>query len=259
VKPSITSNFNGAAIAGGNYIWFNSVLSVQGLGSNPVTISFDASSITFRANNTNYNLSVPSARVTFDPNATMATTTFNIVLNRWETTVPSSGLAGKTFLTGLAFPVPAGGLPGGINPVTWTGSFGSDTSGVSVQWQWAAAVYTTFSTEYNALGVKPVDDNQASEYQNSDHAGTPENFKAFVIGGARGGGGSNYTGSYSGTEGCVPGIPTPTPTETPTKTPTPTRTATPTVTPTKPPKPWSRAPPAGGEWISGTHDRFQSR
>jgi hypothetical protein len=62
-------------------------------------------------------------------------------------------------------------------------------------------VYTNFSSNYNALGVKPTDDNDASIYHNSDHAGTPENFKPFVIGGARGGGGSNYTGSYSGTGG----------------------------------------------------------
>jgi hypothetical protein len=48
--------------------------------------------------------------------------------------------------------------------------------------------------------VKPVDDTKASaSYQNFDHAGTPESFKPYVIGGAMGGGGSNYTGSYSGT------------------------------------------------------------
>ena len=64
-------------------------------------------------------------------------------------------------------------------------------------------VYTTFDTTYNELGVKPVDDNQASQYKNSDHAGTPENFKAYVIGGATGGGGSNFTGSYSGTGSCA--------------------------------------------------------
>jgi len=68
-----------------------------------------------------------------------------------------------------------------------------------------AAVYDKLSTNYSSLGVKPVDDNKASQYQNSDHAGTPENFKSnamngvTVIGGATGGGGSNYTGGYSGT------------------------------------------------------------
>jgi len=66
-------------------------------------------------------------------------------------------------------------------------------------------VYDKFSTNYSSLGVKPVDDNKASQYQNSDHAGTPANFKSnamnggTVIGGATGGGGSNYTGGYSGT------------------------------------------------------------
>jgi hypothetical protein len=97
--------------------------------------------------------------------------------------------------------VPAN-IPGGLNPVTWSGTISSDTPGVTINWQWAAAVYTSFSSDYTLLGVKPVDDKTASQYQNSDHAGTPENFKQFVIGGARGGGGANYTGSYSGTGKC---------------------------------------------------------
>src|SRR5439155_361606 len=41
---------------------------------------------------------------------------------------------------------------------------------------------------------------------NSDHAGTPEAFKPYVIGGARGGGGSNYTGSLSGTVAVAPAL-----------------------------------------------------
>ena len=81
--------------------------------------------------------------------------------------------------------------------MTWTGTFSSTTPGLGVQWQWAAAVYTRFDTAYNALGVKPVDDNHASQYQNSDHSETPENYKQYVTGGARGGGGSNFTGSLS--------------------------------------------------------------
>jgi hypothetical protein len=38
-------------------------------------------------------------------------------------------------------------------------------------------------------------DNQAP---NHDRAGTPENYRQFVIPGARGKGNKNYTGSYSG-------------------------------------------------------------
>jgi len=117
----------------------------------------------------------------------------------WVTHAPSSGLvAGNTFLSGLSYQVP-GNLHGGIRNVTWRGSFTIDTPGVRLNWQLAAAVYTSFSSNYNALGVKPVDDNHASKYKNSDHAGTPENFKPYVTGGATGGGGSNYTGSLSAT------------------------------------------------------------
>ena len=168
------------------------MLKPSGLGATPVTIRFTQQTIT----SANFSLSVPDATVIFDPAATPATTTFSGGM--WVTRVPSSGLAGNTFLSALGYLVPAN-LPGGISNITWSGTISSDTPGVSIQWKWAAAVYTNFSADYNALGVKPVDDNKASQYKNSDHGGTPENFKAYVIGGARGGGGSNYTGSLSGT------------------------------------------------------------
>jgi hypothetical protein len=111
------------------------------------------------------------------------------------------------FLDGVSF-TPAGGLPGGIKNVTWSGEFSTDTPGIKVNWQWAAAVYTQFSADNNALNVKPVDANNLSAYKNSDHAGTPESFKSFVVGGACGGGGANYTGSYSGTASVTPAVET---------------------------------------------------
>ena len=120
----------------------------------------------------------------------------------WVTRVPAKGLAGNTFLSGLGYLVPAN-LPGGIKNVKWSGTVAIDTAGVSIQWKWAAAVYKGFSSDNNALGVKSVADNKASQYKNSDLAGTPENYKSKITGGvsggATGGGGSNYTGSYSGT------------------------------------------------------------
>jgi hypothetical protein len=198
---SIVSNFNGTTIAGNNYIWFNSIVKVSGLGSNPAIILFNESEIQFTANGTNYELSVPNTEIVFSPTATLATT--NFVGGKWVTTVPSN-YTGNVFLSGLAYKVPDGGLPGGINPVTWSGYFSTDTSDVTVQWKWAAAVYTQFSTDYTLLGVKPIDGDKLNEYTNSDHAGTPEYFKSHVIGGARGGGGSNYTGSYSGTKSKTP-------------------------------------------------------
>lgn len=203
---SIAANFNGTPLAGGDYIWFNSVLKVQGLDPQQgTTIGFAPMPIMFTANGSLCMIPVPAARINFVPGLALATTCF--VAGEWVTNVPSSGLAGKVFLDGVAYQVPAGGLPGGIKDVSWSGMFFSCTPGLTIQWQWAAAAYHNagfLAGGYDGLGVKPVDDNKASSIKNSDHAGTPENFRSDVIGGARGGGGSNFTGSYSGTVSCVP-------------------------------------------------------
>jgi hypothetical protein len=171
------------------------VLKAHGLGSTPVTITFTNQTITSPSFGP---LPVPDASVTFDPAAVTATTSFSGGM--WVTTVPSK-IGGNTFLSGLNFPVPST-LPGSIKPVTWSGTITIDTPGVSICWQWAAANYTTFNADPSLLGVKPVDDPKASQYKNSDHAGTPESYKQFVVGGGTGGGGSNFTGSLSATK-CV--------------------------------------------------------
>jgi hypothetical protein len=198
---AIKSDFNGTPIAAGDFLWFNSVVKVSGLSSNPTTIGFTGS-IAFTAKGTPYVVSVPSAIINFSPAVAVATTAF--CDGRWVTTLPKSG--GNVFLTGVPLEAPAGGFPGGIKDVTWRGVFYSLTPGLKIQWKWAAAVYhdPNFDTDYNALGVKPVDGDKLSAYRNSDHAGTPENFKRDLIAGADGGGGSNYTGGYSGTEASVP-------------------------------------------------------
>jgi len=203
-SSTIISNFNGTRINAGDFIWFTAVIDVHGLGSDPVTIGFTGS-LSFVANGSLYVVPVPSALVNFVPGLPTATTAY--CNGQWNTSVPLDGLSGKVFLDGVAFQAPSpGGLPGGIKDVTWQGMFFSSTPGLTIQWQWAAAVYhvADFNADYNALGVKPVDDNNASAYLNSDHAGTPENFTPYVVGGARGGGGSNYTGSYSGTGSSSP-------------------------------------------------------
>jgi hypothetical protein len=120
------------------------------------------------------------------------------------TTVPLSG-SDEIFLSGVTFQAPAS-FSRVQGPVAWQGTFASTTPGLSVAWKWGAAVYKTFSLDYNVLGIKPTH-TRTCLYQNSDHAGTPEGvdtstgrpFKDFVTGGARGGGGSNWTGSWSGT------------------------------------------------------------
>jgi hypothetical protein len=195
-STSISNGFNNFAINQGNYIWFTSVLKADHLGSTAVTITFTNQTIT----SPNFGpLSVPDATVIFNPAVNFATTTFGPG-NVSTTMVPSNPtLKGDTFFSGLSFPVPAN-LPGSIRPVTWSGVISVDTPGVKVNWKWAAAVYTSFDAiDYNNLMVKPVDDKVQNPYLNADHAGTPENFKQFVIGGATGGGGHSYTGSLSGT------------------------------------------------------------
>lgn len=203
VTASISSSFNGTAIPAGRYIWFDSIVKVSGVGGTATTIRINNSTIRFTVNATPYILAVPDGVITFDPAATCATTSFNAGLNRWETRVPLSG-SDEVFLSGLGYLVPAN-FPGGIKPVTWEGDLSSDKTGVTLEWKWGAAVYTTDMTNYNALGVKPTHAN-ACLYINSDHAGTPENKKSFVVGGARGSGGSNYTGSWSGKKAVQPGL-----------------------------------------------------
>jgi hypothetical protein len=196
------SNFNGTQINGGTYIWFNANFSASGIPSSGATITFTNSTISFTADQ-QYNLSVPNAQITFSPSASCASTTFDTITNTWMTTVPVSG-DDEIFLSGLAFPVPAsfGKVNGNVD---WQGSFSSNVPGVSVQWKWGAAVYSSFTTDYNALSVKASHHNPCTG-GSADHAGTPEgvassgeSFKRFVIGGARGGGGANFTGSWSGT------------------------------------------------------------
>src|SRR5580700_233016 len=62
------------------------------------------------------------------------------------------------------------------------------------------------NTDMTTIGSKAGVGNNFGPYSNSDHAGTPETYKAFVTGGATGGGGSNWTGSYSSTASVSPTV-----------------------------------------------------
>lgn len=196
VASAIPTNFNGQAIASGSYVWFSSVL--QWTGKSPatsVTVTFGCQTITFPSGSGIGPLYLPAASVTFSPNATRATTVFSTSTDSWVTTVPAS-FSSDVFLSGFAFPAPSAGVPGGLHAVSWSGGF-SGTGAASAKWQWGAAVYSIFSQTYNALGVKPAHSSQIDAYPNSDPAGTPENYTSYLVAGATGGGGSNYTGTYS--------------------------------------------------------------
>jgi RHS repeat-associated protein len=206
---SISGNFNKTAIPGNTFIWFSSTARIGGAGPTvPVRIFIRNSTIRFTANGVAYNIKVPDGNVTFSPSAPSATTGYDATLSRW-TTVAQSTTNDYKFLSGLELPVPAAGFPGSLSPVTWDGYFYTDTAGVTVNWQWAAAVYTQFSTNLGSLGVKPIDASTGSQYSNNDKAGTPENYKTHVIAGAKGSGGTDYTGQYLGPTTVTPVVQVP--------------------------------------------------
>ena len=200
------SNFNGTSVPAGSYLWFNANFTAHNVPSNGVTIDFTNGNISFTAGGTSYAIPVPNAKITFSSSATCTSTTFDSGTNTWMTTVPISG-DDEIFLTGVAWPVPSGGLPGGANPVNFSGTYSSESNapGLSIQMKWSVAAYSSFTTDYNALQIK-AGHQTACGQNNGDHAGTPEGvnntntpWKKFLIGGPRGGGGSNFTGSWSGT------------------------------------------------------------
>jgi hypothetical protein len=193
-SSAISSGFNGTSINTANYIWFNANFNASGIAATGTTIFFKNSVITIASAQGNFTYAVPDGRVVFSRSATCATTTFNS--SGWVTTVPLAG-SDEILLSALGIKAPADLKAASV---TWSGYFSASTPGVSISWKWGAAVYTKDMTQAqnNALGVKPTHTG-ACLYNNSDHAGTPENMKTYVIGGARGGGGSNWTGSWSGT------------------------------------------------------------
>ena len=198
----IRSDFRNVAVPGGSFLWFSSIFKLRDVPQQKITVRLFNSNVQFQYTDASNNLmtvnqSVPDATITIDPSASSATTTYDPVANMWITTVPFD-LDDATFLTGIPWLVPAGGIPGDIEPVTWCGTFASDTAGVDIGWRWAAAAYSSFSADNTVLGVKPMNTDHDNPPANRDNAGTPANFKPFLIPGARGKGGKNYTGSYSG-------------------------------------------------------------
>jgi SdrD B-like domain len=198
---SITASFNATPIPGGDTVWFSSVGKVSGLGAGTTSLHLNGGTVSFTAGTTAYSVAVPNTTVTFTPLATKATTTYSS--SGWLVTAPPK-FSGNVFLGGAALPV-AAGLPGGIKNVTWQTNVTADAPKVSVSWKWGAAVYTSFGGSLDAVGAKAVDDMKVDAFKNNDPAGTPENFKAFVVRGATGTGGMNFTGGSSASKSVAAG------------------------------------------------------
>jgi hypothetical protein len=181
-RSCMTQTFNSSAVAAGKYIWFNSTIKVTGLTGNPTTVFVNNGTITFRANNVDYSVPVPKSMITFSSAITTAKTTYNSLTQMWEIDVPYN-TATDVFAAGVTFPVPTGGLPANLGPVTWCADFSATTPGLTIKWKWGAAAYNNFSNNYNTLGVLPVN----GLYQ----VGTPQTYLAYIIPGGTGGGGTS--------------------------------------------------------------------
>src|SRR5688572_23909170 len=194
----ISSGFTTTSIRGGSYVWFSSIIRVSGVGLlESATLNFDEASILVNIGGHEYTSPIPSATINFSPGGVLATTQYDTANGKWVTRLPSRLNGTDVFLSGMAVRVPYD-IPGAATTVTLMGRFTSETPGVTIsQWRWAASTYSTFSSNMNALGVKPCKDALASLYLNSNNAGTPESYKSYLIPGARGNGGTNYTGDYS--------------------------------------------------------------
>ena len=183
-------------ITAGDYLWFTIVVNnIQYKGSSlpsslgQVKLYLTNSTVSFAAtaaqcsgaggtfNSGTCTLPVPNAVVTLNSaSKTVPTTNYDLTNNRWATSA-----------AGLAVPVPAGGFPFGIQNVSWSSAFSTDTPNITFQWQWSAAVYSSFSATYatssplnsNVLGVNAEDG--SADADGTDPAGTPETYKADEI------------------------------------------------------------------------------
>ncbi len=238
-------------IAAGDYLWFNSELSVQGpldVHGNPLNMNTDqvqvmvtngSISFTNPATGATATIPVPDALIQFVPGLTQASTTWDAANNRWVTQVPMADPAtgrsqfvmpGNIFMTGVPYLVPAkissASGPGQTPNVTWSAEFTTDTPGVSLSWQWGAAVYNSCfgnqptSTDptcagdslnladLGVLGVNSADPGKAPyPFMNDYDAGTPYSFISDVVPSAPRGGPPNlYTGNASPMAGVVPAV-----------------------------------------------------
>jgi phospholipase C len=209
------NNFGSSAIPAGSYVWFSATADITPRESSlPLTAHYTGQWVNLQLQGGNgipLSIPAPNSEIVFSSSATSATTTYTG--GQWVTTVPV-GFTGNVFIGGVAYQVPTGVSLAGAK-VDWTGVFSGTTNSFTLQWKWAAAVYSNLGTGlgtgvgsssgttafYNGLGAKPIDASTGSTYLNSDHSGTPENFKAYYLSSATGSFGglspSKYVGMYN--------------------------------------------------------------
>jgi hypothetical protein len=174
--------------------WVHAQFKPNGVSAaTPATVQF--TDVSFVLNGIKYPM--PDGVVNFDPNApSTSTTTFSgtpgTTSARWTTTINPNFISDENFLVGAAIPVGPAIAGGGQATIRFTTQ--TDDAALSFSWQWSAAVYTFWPTDWNQAMIQA--------YHGSGlHADTPTNTQVqkSLIQGPRGGGGSNFTGSWSAT------------------------------------------------------------
>ena len=170
-------------------VWVHAHLNgIKGIPTNGVT-TVQFVNISISLNGTPYAL--PDGVMIFDSYAP-ATITTTLSSGKWTTTINPKNLSDEMFFTGAAIPVTASVAAGAKATLSFTTL--SSVQGISYSWQWSAAVFTFWPSDWNQALIQPF-------HGNGLHAGTPLNstVQKSLIQGPRGGGGSNFTGSWSAT------------------------------------------------------------
>jgi hypothetical protein len=187
--------WDGHSIPAGSFIWFTSIIRIHTSKVQApagTTLSITNQTIT----SSDFTIPVPDGTLTFSgscDNKTGGSGATSFVGAGWQTNAPVN-FNNDMFISGVLYQVPTT-IPGGLQNVSWCGTFTSPTLS-QVCWQWSAAVYSSgATTDYNAMQVKPLHSNICDAYHNGDQAGTPEANKPFIRPGAMGGGGGNFVGN----------------------------------------------------------------
>lgn len=172
---SIEVIFNGKTIPPGSYLWFDSAFQLHGATS--ATFTMSQSSVTVGGQT----YTGPNGVVTVDPSTSQATVSYT---STGYASSFGSGTGGKKFMDGIVVYLP-NGLAAHQRAV-WSANFTTTQpqSSMMVQWQFTVAAFSTLGT-YEQLELKPIDGPNGSTYANHDKAGTPENYVADMIPGAR--------------------------------------------------------------------------
>lgn len=183
-----TQDFNSTPIKINNTIWFASVFTI-GDKSRARRLLMEDSTIQFSTKNRTYTIKTPAMELNLARHRAVRLD-FSWP-QKWHLDAPLAA-RGKAFLNGVPFRVERY-IGGGIKGVTWSAKFYSDRP-EQIEWRWGAAVYSKFSNRPKSLDVKPLRDSGYRPH-NDDAAGSPENFKDWLVAGGTGMGGTQYRGA----------------------------------------------------------------